>query len=495
MTTTQAEVSDDLGARHTPLVTPAARPAIDDDDRDLSLLLWSQGVPREHGFEPLTVEGRIPDELRGTLYRNGPGQFEQFGRRYSHPFEADGALTALRIDDHGASAAVRITDSRGLRQERAAGRHLYGGDAPWWRRFGNALRGRVKNTANTSVLSWQGRLFALMEAGKPTEIDPHDLRTLGETDLDGTIVSWFSAHPHRVASRRTTYNFGLEIGRQPRLHVYALPDQGAAERLTEIDLDGPVMLHDFVASDDHLIFFVSPVRIDVPRALLALRDFGDMLTWRPEMGTEVIVVPIDHPCAAVRFRTDAFFQWHFANAFRHGRGLIVDYVRYPDLGSFYELGRPADGPGLPPSLAAGRYHRAVIDLDRLRLTSQPLWDQPCEYPRVHPRVEGGPHRYTWLTLGDMAGIGRLDDRGEMAEHRLPRHQRASEPVFVPRAGGRDESDGHVLVLCYDGGRDQSFLAIYDGRRIGDGPVARLWLDHRVPVTFHGSWVAQGGPVG
>ena len=42
-------------------------------------------------FEPLEVEGQLPKELRGTLYRNGPGQFGQFGKRYSHPFEADGA--------------------------------------------------------------------------------------------------------------------------------------------------------------------------------------------------------------------------------------------------------------------------------------------------------------------------------------------------------------------------------------------------------------------
>jgi len=74
--------------------------------------LWSVDLPREHGFEPLLVEGELPAELRGTLYRNGPGLFGQRGVRYAHPFESDGALTAIRLDGGTAAGAVRITPSR-----------------------------------------------------------------------------------------------------------------------------------------------------------------------------------------------------------------------------------------------------------------------------------------------------------------------------------------------------------------------------------------------
>ena len=65
------------------------------------------GPAREHGFEPLELEGTLPAELRGTLYRNGPGQFGQFGTRYSHPFEGDGAITAIRIENGRALGASR----------------------------------------------------------------------------------------------------------------------------------------------------------------------------------------------------------------------------------------------------------------------------------------------------------------------------------------------------------------------------------------------------
>jgi len=75
----------------------------------LALDMWSRDLGREHGFEPLRVEGTLPPALRGTLYRNGPGQFGQFGRRYAHPFEGDGAVTAVRFEDGRAQGASKVT--------------------------------------------------------------------------------------------------------------------------------------------------------------------------------------------------------------------------------------------------------------------------------------------------------------------------------------------------------------------------------------------------
>src|SRR5689334_4054548 len=86
----------------------------------------NRSLEHEHGFEPLRVEGKLPAGLEGTLYRNGPGLFEHHGKRYSHPFIADGAITAIRIADGKAHGAARIHATAGLVEERAAGKHLYG---------------------------------------------------------------------------------------------------------------------------------------------------------------------------------------------------------------------------------------------------------------------------------------------------------------------------------------------------------------------------------
>src|SRR5690606_986502 len=101
----------------------------------------------------LKTEGRLPKGLRGTLVRNGPGLFESFGVAYPHLFEADGAPSAIRLEESGAFGAQRLVQSTELTAERAAGKPLYGSIASWPRRLVNGLTMRVKNTANTSVMS------------------------------------------------------------------------------------------------------------------------------------------------------------------------------------------------------------------------------------------------------------------------------------------------------------------------------------------------------
>src|SRR5690349_615609 len=75
------------------------------------LVLPVTSLPREHGFEPLRVEGTVPDALRGTLYRNGPAGF---GPSTVHWFDGEGAVTAIRLDGGQAWSAARRVGERGV---------------------------------------------------------------------------------------------------------------------------------------------------------------------------------------------------------------------------------------------------------------------------------------------------------------------------------------------------------------------------------------------
>lgn len=446
--------------------------------------LFRRGLAREHGFEPLAIEGTLPPSLEGTLYRNGPAIFELFGRRYLHPFEGDGAITAVRFGEGRVSGACRITATAGLCEERAAGKMRHGWSAPPWRRVLDAARGFQKNTANTNVLLWQRRMFALMEGGRPVELDPESLATIGERDLGGVVGAMFSAHPHRVASRRATYNFGLAYGRTSQLHLYELPDAGPARRLGSVRLTAPVMLHDFAVSERHAIFFVSPVRIDVPRAATGLGTFASIFRWEPRHGSEIIAVPLDAPRDVVRFSVPAFHQFHFANAFEDaGDGTIaVDYCRYPDFASFAAV-NSVDGIGAQ-ALAQARLHRARIDLRARTFTSAPLADVPCDFPQVRRGEEGARHRFVWAADADLGGVLRIDtERGAIDRHRVGSQEAITEPVL---AGPRGE---WALTLGHDAESDRAFLSIYRSEELSLGPTARCWFAHHVPITFHGTWGA------
>ena len=84
-------------------------------------------LSREHGFEPLRVEGTIPAGLEGTFYKNGAGLVGVGGERYGHWFDADGAVTGVRLQGGKAWGGVRLVRTPGLLRQERAGRRLFGG--------------------------------------------------------------------------------------------------------------------------------------------------------------------------------------------------------------------------------------------------------------------------------------------------------------------------------------------------------------------------------
>lgn len=253
------------------------------------------------------------------------------------------------------------------------------------------------------------------------------------------------------------------------------------------------MLHDFIATERHLVFFVPPLRLRILRQLVGLGTFGENLRWRPEEGTEILVVPIDAPARARRLPVPAFYQWHFAGAFERGDELVVDYVRFSDFASNRWLREIIDGPAR--STIRGTLHRAVIDDAAAgRFVDEERAALGCEFPRVARPGQENRFVYVAAHSGEEAARGMFDrvarvdvESGAVESVGLGDGQYPSEPVFVRRPDGRDEDDGWLLTLVYDAASDQAGVAVLDARALGRGAIARAWFDHHLPFTFHGNF--------
>ena len=443
-------------------------------------------LPREHGFEPLRVDGKIPDELAGTLYRCGPAALT----RYAHPFDGDGAITAVRFARGAAWGGTRLVETPGFVAERAAGCQLFPAYATLPPQHGRALP-RPKNAANTSVMTWRDRVFALHEASAPTEFDAETLATRGESDLGAREVGdGFSAHPRRAGTRY--FNFGMRYGAQTQLELFELGD--AMRVGPRIPLAGATMIHDFAATPRHLVFFAPPLRLRAAELVAGRISYGDALEWRPEHGTEVIVVPIADPGAAIRFETEPMFHWHVANAFERGDEIVVDFVHYRDFGTNRWLASLLTGDPWR-GVRHGQLARATIAPAARELRLEARGDCSVEFPRVAPAVESLQHRFVYAVAHSPAAaeachphdrLVRIDvERGDIAELPLAAGQYPSEPIFLPR--GLDETAGWVASLVYDATASASCVALYDAAHPGDGAIARAWFDHHIPTTFHGIW--------
>jgi len=466
---------------------------------------WTGGMKdlrREHGYERLQIEGKLPEALAGTLYRNGPCVFtapDGKGKRQpiQHWFDGIGAISSVRFADGEAFGAVRQVRPKSLESEERNGKiKNWGFRTPPHGMLRRLVR-KSRNSANTNLLEHNGRLFALYEANLPTEISPADLTSIGETTLDGVIPHCLSAHPHRVHAHKTTYNFGVRWALKPMLDIFAFPDQGPARRITTIPLDGIPLLHDCIATNRYLIFLVPPVRLDRLAQLTGRRTPADNLFWRPELGTEVIMVSLDNPDQVTRFTIDPFWVWHTTNAWDEGEQVVVELVRYEDSDNLTWL----DGilAHQPDRAAKGFPWRLTIDPTTQKVENEPLSSVRCEFPRIAPSFEGERHQHTWLaahSTKEAAALG-LQDR-VLALDTVNRREVLidlgpdtfpSEPIAVARPGATAENDAWLLTMVYDARVDASHIAVLDADRPEHEPIARVWFDQPIPYTFHGIWVS------
>ena len=77
---------------------------------------WRSGYrsqPNEYVYEIDDIDGTIPADLEGTLFRNGPGLLDIGGYPVHHPFDGDGMITAISIRDGKAHFRNRFIRTAG----------------------------------------------------------------------------------------------------------------------------------------------------------------------------------------------------------------------------------------------------------------------------------------------------------------------------------------------------------------------------------------------
>lgn len=477
--------------------SPTRRPADQIEPAPVTLNVFS-GLHREHGFVPLRVEGVVPPSLRGTLYRNGPSVFN--AGRNPHWFDGNGAVSAVRFLAGEVQGAVRILRSPSAMADAGHRKASYGGflqPMGLGKRLSALFGGQgIRNNANINVLAWQRRLFALYEATLPLELDPETLSSRSETNLGGVILKGVNAHHHRVPGRKATYLPGLRIGPSVLLDIYELPDQGGARRLTSLPLPGVMEVHDIMVTLNHVIVVLPPLSCS-SMELLWNGSFARSMHWRPEQGTEIVVIPIDRPDQIARLHTEALFFWHGINAFERTRSLLTfDLISYPDFPSVLAYTKDIAGGGasLPNSATV---LRGELDLYGREIGWHPISSSPTEFGTVHPGFVGAPARIAWLagfgerheSKGFWDRLVRLDlQTGELLRMDPGTRAAVSEPVLAARSD--QESDVWVLAYLHDLEAHSTCLGIWDGLEPEKGTVARIWFDQQLPPTLHGTFVPE-----
>lgn len=445
---------------------------------DLPFYLRGLHAPVEAEVEALDlpVEGRIPPELAGLYVRNGPNPI---GRDPGHWFLGDGMLHAVELQGGRArSFRSRLVQTRA---HRGLARYV-------------DREGRVDFTAspaNTHVVAHAGRILALAENGFPWQVD-RNLETIGYHDFGGRLTGPMTAHPKLCPKTGELHFFGYHFA--PPFVVYHRVDaKGELVLSLPIEIPRPIMMHDFAITQDFVLFFDLPLVFRIEAAVNGGMPYG----FDASAGARVGVLRRDVPEAGVRWlEIEPCYFFHPMNAWNDGDRIEVDVARYP------ELWRTTSS-----RFDSARLHRYTIDLSRGTISESVIDDLPIEFPRVREDRTGLRNRFGYAAQtrdeGTVVGSGlvRYDfATGAREDFDGGLRWAPGEAVFVPAgvAGGVDsdgrdpaEGDGWLLAYLHDRALGPSELGIFDATRIAKGPIARVRLPARVPLGFHGSWIADG----
>jgi carotenoid cleavage dioxygenase len=442
--------------------------------------------------ERAAIEGKVPRELRGVFYRNGPGLFERGAgtnkQRYSHWFDGDGLVHAWRFTDQGVSHQARFVQTKKFIAEQSANAFL----AP---AFGSALPAHMPvrnsddvNTANTNVYKLGDRLLAMWEGGSATDLDPQSLHTRG-------IVTWspelkhmpFSAHP-KIDPDGTFWNFGTMMG---KMVLYHLSPTG--ELLKHAVFDAPTggMVHDFAITHKSLVFLLPPIGIDYA-AMRKGAAFGQALTWNGNDSTKVLIVDRNDFSKRRILEMPAFMVFHFGNAWEADNVIRVDFVQSKNLDIMSDwMPRMMRGETVVPDRSNPAFVK--IDLNRGKCDVA-MRDENCEFPRVDPRVVGLRNRNVYYPVdnGDrpegfgFTGVMRIDtESGKVDRYNFSEQVALEEHVVVPRPSSGREGDGWLVGVGFDVAAQQSFATVFDAMNLAAGPQAIIRLPYWTPVCFHG----------
>ena len=441
-----------------------------------------------------TLSGRLPPDLTGVLWRNGPAEHDRFGHRYGHWFDGDGMVQAFTFTRDGVSHRARVLDTPKRRRETAAGKRLLPTFATLPPDVAPFMAPDDMNAANTSVLAHGGRLMALWEGGSALEFD-------AETLAAGDFVAWrtdltgapFSAHP-KVEADGTCWNIGCVTFPRPMLLFYRIAPEGRLAAFNALPVDPLGMVHDCVVTRRHLVIVVPPFVVEPARFAAGPISFLDAHAWQPELGTRVIVVDKETLSPVRRHELPAGFHFHHGNGWEEADGTIhLDLCQAADpMFAIRDLRAVMEGDWRFPS-AHPHYHRMVLRPGGAATVEQ-VAPRVADFPRIDPRRTGLRHRALFALTGAEVGgwplsrIDRIDpDRGPVDGWSYPHHLIPEEHVFVPL--GEAESDGWLVGPFLDLERRASGLSVFDAGHLADGPLWQGILPYLLPLGLHGTFMA------
>ena len=222
----------------------------------------------------------------------------------------------------------------------------------------------------------------------PFEIDPETLESIGSWRFDDRLQGPMTAHPKIDPKTGEMLFFGYMAAGifTPDMSYQSVDAKGQLTRSERFDAPFASMVHDFIVTEEHVVFPVFPVTGSLERAMRGQPPFA----WEPDKGTHIGVMRRDGSVEHMRwYETDPCYVFHPMNAYSDGSRIVAHVMQFEEVPLFPHVD------GSPTAPGKARLAEWTIDLgdNANGVRRRYLDDVGGEFPRLDERFACGRYRH------------------------------------------------------------------------------------------------------
>ena len=464
----------------------------------------------EYNFSD-SIEGRVPQGLKGTFFRNGPGLINVYGTELAHPIDGDGLIVRLSFPGDGSvNLAAAFVQTFSHKEEREAKQMLYPGQMGTRVKAGKR---KFRDQSHTNVYYWGGKLLSCHEYTLPHALDPQTLKTVGPDTLGEVFGKRgpVAAHFRVDQSSNTLVVFGFRpcnpiVDEPPQIHIAEFTEDWKPLKSHVAHIAGLNYVHDIAVTPNYYVCQMTPfVKVDeksVEMVISGEKLPGEQMRLYPDMPCRLVIIDrVTGKLVAQPDLAEKCHIYHFGNVWEEGTGkdkLVVQAACLPAKFTMEFQERLWLTNGLD---APSQYFTMKVNLKEQTVAMQLSEGASCEFPTIHPAL----HSVAAKSDADIPRFSYLMANGNgkrMPFNAVIKHDALSkegrqvyvangftlgEPIFAPRKPQSSQDDGWVIVQATHPEQGTEFH-ILDATKVHEGPLCRLKVQGcQIPNGFHGTW--------
>ncbi|MBI1838858.1 MAG: carotenoid oxygenase family protein [Candidatus Colwellbacteria bacterium] len=452
-------------------------------------------------IEQLPVTGTVPAWLSGTLVRNGPAKFEVGKKKLRHWFDGFAMLHKFSFEHGKVSYANKFLESRAYtyaQEKETVGYSEFATDPcrSIFKRFTQMFSPQPTDNANVNVSKTASEFVAITETPLPIEFDPKTLETAGVLKYNDTLKgNLTTAHPHYDFEKKEGINYLTYFSAKSTYNIYCIPHGSKTrEIIGTIPAKEPAYMHSFGMTQNYVVLAEYPFVVNPLILLLSGKPFIENFKWKPNRGTNFLLLDRKTGKLRGRYTTESFFAFHHINAFEEEGRVIIDIVAYPNTDIIQSLYLDVlRGDTNKNMVSAGEFRRYQISLSDSSVKYQVISDSPIELSRINYELSNTRNYRFVYGVGSnknnpdnfLDRLVKIDIQARTSKTWQEEECYPGEPVFIPSPNAIKEDEGVIVSVVLNAKKENSFLLILDTASFNE--IARAEVPHHIPFGFHGNF--------